>query len=124
MNTAYRVGILDDLAHVRLALRVMLETQPNITIVADMDNIPALLAMPTLDLNLLLLDWELAGPHYAKSITQIRDCFPNIKILVVSVHLDSRLRALEAGADAFFHKGDSGERLQIEIKELLASAQA
>lgn len=115
----YRIAIADDMANVRLALRVLLESLPNIKIVAEADDLGSLLALPAENLDLLLLDWELANPNYKNTISQLRARFPRAKILVVSVHLESRQKAIDGGANAFFHKGDSGNRLQAEIKHLL-----
>lgn len=119
VSTPYRIAIADDMANVRLALRVLLEALPNINVVAEADDLGSLLTLPAENLDLLLLDWELANPNFCNTIKHLRSRFPKAKILVVSVHLESRQKALDGGANAFFHKGDSGNRLQAEIKHLL-----
>jgi len=110
--------LLADDRKVRLALRVLLEQTPGLTIVGEASNAQSLLAQASATRpDLVLLDWTLPGLHEDGSLGTLRRIYPNLSVIVLSGRPEARKRALAAGANAFVSKVDPPERLLAAIGE-------
>jgi two-component system response regulator NreC len=111
MGNKLRVLVADEQADVRYALRTLMQLARELEVevvgeVADADNLLAQIVV--LQPELLLLDWKLPG---LRTLTYLRSQYPDMSIIVLSVHAETRQAALESGADAFVFKGDPVECL-------------
>jgi two-component system response regulator DesR len=119
-----RVIIADDQPKVRFALRVLLESQPDMEIVGEVDEACELLAQVTkASPSVVIMDWLLPGLPAIGSIASLRDVCPNIFIVALSGRPELGQEALRDGADAFVSKIDPPDRLlaaldQNNIKQL------
>jgi DNA-binding NarL/FixJ family response regulator len=114
-----RILIADDEANVRSALRLLLEHEKDLLVVAEATGIADLFSLNhTTKPHLLLLDWEMAGIETAKVAASLQILFPGLLIVALSSRPEARQAALAAGARAFVSKGDPAERLLETIRQL------
>lgn len=112
-----RVLLADDQPEVRSALRLLLEQEPELSIVGEAAETEDLLARAgSGQLDLVLLDWELPGPREGDLLVRLRAIYPGVRVVALSGRPESRRAALSAGADAFVSKGDPPERLLAAVQ--------
>jgi DNA-binding NarL/FixJ family response regulator len=120
-----RILLADNQAKVRFALRVLLERQPGLKVVGEATSAEELLAHPgLLGLDLILLDWNMAGPNGAGLLSALRHDHPSLGIIVLSGRPEARKMALAAGADAFVSKANPPEQLLAAIKGCCQGSEA
>ncbi|MCB0155270.1 MAG: response regulator transcription factor [Anaerolineae bacterium] len=107
-----RTYIVSDEPQLRSAIQFLLDHQPHIKIVADIDKQKLLLAqIEASQPELIMLDWDMFGQATVDLLTNLCVLPKRPKILVLSLRSDVEQLALQAGADLFFNKGDSPEKL-------------
>lgn len=111
-----RVLLADDQSTLRSAVRLLLEQEADVNIVAEVADVPALLTETAKKQpDLVLLDWELPGlqsNHAARAVLQaLHTSCPNVHIIVLSGRPEAGRPALAAGAGSFVSKADPPERL-------------
>jgi DNA-binding NarL/FixJ family response regulator len=117
MTQPIRVLIADDSSRARAGLRTLLATEPDIVVVGEASNgreavhlaaerRPAVVLM---DLQMPLLDG-------AQATRLIKDRWPSVVVVVVTMHADEEAVAIAAGADAFVVKGDAPERVLAALR--------
>ena len=82
----------------------------------------ALAAVQSLQPNLVLADVTLPGQHGLELIKDLRVLYPEVSILVVSMHDESLYaeRALRAGARGYLMKNEGGDKLIEAVRQVLA----
>jgi CheY-like chemotaxis protein len=114
-----RVLLADDDVHVRSALRLLLEQEPDLCIVGESTAAPDLAdQIARTQPGLILLDWELPGLRADGFLARLRVVRPEVRLIALSGRPEQRRDALEAGADAFICKGDSPEALMATVRSL------
>ena len=104
--------IADDSAHARAGLRTLLATEADLAVVGEATNgqeavrlvaehRPAVVVM---DLQMPIMDG-------AQATRLIKRSWPDVVVVVVTVHAVEQAAAVAAGADAFVVKGEAPERL-------------
>jgi DNA-binding NarL/FixJ family response regulator len=96
--------------------------QPNLEVIAEVDNgKDAIKSVVKLKPDIVLSDLSMPKTNGTEAIQQIKRRFPEIKILVLTVHKsEEHVRsALKAGADGYVLKDDSAEELINAIKTIL-----
>jgi len=111
-----RILLADDHIVVRRGLRLLLESQPEFSVVAEASNgNQAVEAAASAQPDVIVLD--IAMPHLngIEAAQRILSAVPNVSIVILSMHSDEGyvLRALKAGAKAYLLK-DSAEGDLIE----------
>jgi len=111
-----RVLLADDQSTLRSAVRLLLEQEADVNIVAEVADVPALLAETAkMHPDLVLLDWELPGlqdNHAVQDVLKtLHTCCPSVQIIVLSGRPEAGRPALAAGASSFVSKADPPERL-------------
>jgi DNA-binding NarL/FixJ family response regulator len=112
-----RVLIADDQLKVRSALKLLLEQDPEVSVVGEAMEAEDLLAQVRgACADLVLLDWELPGLRAVNPLlSTLRVLCPRLSVIVLSGRPEARRAALAAGADAFVSKGDPPERLLAAV---------
>ncbi len=111
-----RILLADDQPKVRSALRLLLEQEPEMSVVGEAAEVEDLLAqVEATQPDLVLLDWELPGLQAADLLPTLRSLHPRLKVIALSGRLEARQAALTAGAEAFVSKGDPPERLLAAV---------
>lgn len=102
----------DAAAHVRSALRLLLEQHPGVTCVAELATGDGLLSvLESANADVLLVDSHVPEVDLSSLLESLRRAQPRLRIVVLSTRPEERERALAAGADAFVSKGDAPEGL-------------
>jgi len=137
-----RVFIADDWPKVRSALRLLLEQDPEMSVVGEATEAEGLLAqVSAIRPDLVLIDWELPGLQAANLSTgatrtepvpsqvegskrsghhllpTLRALCPRLSVIALSGRPEARRAALAAGVDAFVSKGDPPDRLLEAVND-------
>lgn len=114
MNTTHnwRILIADDEQHIRSALRLRLEQEPQLQVVAEAATANGLLiSLEKTAVDVLLLDWDLPGLPIRHLLRLLRMEWPQLRIIAMSSQPEARRPALQAGAAAFLNKGAPPETI-------------
>jgi DNA-binding NarL/FixJ family response regulator len=107
-----RILLADDQPKVRQALRLLLEQEAGMTVVAEAAEAESLLAqVEETRPALVLLDWGLQEATGADQFSALRRACPHVAVIVLSAQPGVEEAALAAGADAFVSKADPPELL-------------
>lgn len=111
--------LADDQSKVRFALRVLLESRSDTSIVGEVDDAYELVEqLSELSPSVIILDWLLPGLSEIGSIKTIREHCPEIAIIALSGRPELGHEALNNGADAFISKIDPPDRLQEALDKI------
>jgi DNA-binding NarL/FixJ family response regulator len=112
-----RILLADDQPKVRLGLRLLLEQEQDMEVVAEAADSRSLLAkVEESQPDLVLLDWGLRSPHTADLLSALYQACPHAAVIVLSAQPGAEESALAAGADAFVSKADPPELLLATIR--------
>jgi DNA-binding NarL/FixJ family response regulator len=114
-----RIVIADGQAPTRVALRLLLQEEPDLEIVgeaADDTEVLALLAHAWPDI--LILDWELPGQPQAQLVPNLRALDHGMRIIALSGRPESEAAAWDAGVDDFVSKSQPPQTLVAAIRDL------
>jgi len=107
-----RVLLADDQSSVRSALRLLIDHNPEFEILGEaVDFVTLFDWVKSCCPDVVLLDWELPDFGGKASLTLLRQHCPHLTIIALSGRPEAQQMALNAGADAFFSKGDPPEWL-------------
>ena len=119
MNEPIRVALIEDHEMVRAGFRMLIESQPDMTIVGEAgsgDEGLELLAQEPADV--VLLDISMPGLDAAETARLIKKERPETAILVVSIHTSQAylLDMLDAGVDGYLPKRAAADELLEAIR--------
>ena len=123
MKSPARILIADDHTILRAGLRSLLDMVPNFEVVGEVDNgKDAILYAGRLKPDLLLTDLSMPKSNGTEAIQRIKNRYPEIKILVLTVHKTEEHvhAALKAGADGYMLKDDTSAELTNAINNILS----
>jgi two-component system NarL family response regulator len=118
-----RIMLVDDHTMVREALRVVLEQDNTMQVVAEAsDGETALQLAEAFAPDVVIMDVSLPGLSGIEATRRLLDSYPKIKVLVLSTHLDRGIiqQMLDAGADGYITKSAAGIELMRGIRSVLA----
>ncbi len=122
MSERPTVMLVDDHAVVRAGIRMLLESQADVTVVAEASSAEdALAVVLDRDPDVIVTDLSMEGIRGAAVVEAFADRFPGSLILVLSM-VDSPAdvrRALEAGAKGYMLKGAAATELPDAISRIL-----
>lgn len=115
-----RIAVVDDQNIFRQSLALLINSVPNFKLIADAGNagdfLEALKTMSPLP-QVLLLDMNMPGMNGMELNEVLRLNYPDIKVVILSVHAEERLIAkmISAGASAYLIKNCDKEELITAI---------
>ncbi|RJQ50913.1 MAG: DNA-binding response regulator [Actinobacteria bacterium] len=123
-----RILLADDQTEIRSALRLWLDQNDGLSVVAESADAADLLsAAAATQAQLVLLDWELPGVGAAGTggeaaglLSRLQQASPGVKVVAMSGRPEARKEAIHAGADAFVSKCEPPEALLSLLSELAA----
>jgi len=118
-----KIVIAEDQTLVRQGLRSLLESEKNIKVVAEAgDGIEAIRLVEKHKPDLVLLDLAMPKMSGLSALRDIKNRYPETKILVLTFHSSEEyiLEAFESGADGYCLKKDSHAELLAAIKNILS----
>lgn len=113
-----RIVIADDHAVVRQALHVMLEMEPEFTVIGEADDgEQALVLADEFHPDLVLMDIRMEGMDGVRATRLLREQHPEISVLILTGFGEDEvlLQAVEAGAQGFLLKDASAEEVKQAI---------
>ena len=122
MQKKHRVLIVEDHTLLRAGLCALLSMDPDIEIVGEADNgRDAVSAVVALEPHVVLTDISMPGMNGLEAIVDIKRRFPQIKILVITIHKTEEYihEALRAGADGYILKDASHDELRVAMRSIL-----
>lgn len=122
MDGKWRILIAEDHALFRAGLRALLEQDGDIEIVGEADNgRDAVRAAGALAPNLVLMDLSMPGMNGIEAIRQIKQRYPDIHALVLTMHGNESYiqESLQAGADGYILKNASHDELRLALHTVL-----
>jgi len=116
--------ICDDHPLVSLALKGVLQKDPQFNIIGEPSSGPELIAMlRSQSCDLVILDYSMPGELDGIALIQyLKRMYPNVRILVFSGTASAALasRCIEAGAHGFMRKTQTGEPVRVAIRSVAA----
>jgi DNA-binding NarL/FixJ family response regulator len=116
-----RVVLAEDHTLVRIGMRLLLETMPDVTVVGEAsDGLEALRLIEQHRPDLVLMDLAMPGLSGLEAVRMSRAQFHEVPILVVSMHADEAYvhQALLAGAAGYLLKGSDREELETALRTI------
>lgn len=113
--------LADDHPVVREGLKRLLLDHPDIVITGEAeDGGAALEGMREATVDILLLDVSMPGPGFVETMRQLRTHYPDVRVLVLSVHPEDQYarRALRAGAHGYLTKDQSPKELVAAVRRV------
>ena len=122
MSEVIRVVIVEDQREVREGLATLLDATPGFVCSASFGRMEdALVAVAAIQPGLMLVDLGLPGMQGTEGISVLRDDFPAMPILALTVYDDDErvFAALCAGASGYLLKNTSSERLVTALNDAM-----
>lgn len=122
MKEQVRVLITDDQRPTRQGLMALLNLTSQIEIIGEAVNgEEAVLMTGKFHPDVVLMDMKMPGMDGLQATRLIKDRWPEIKIIALTIYPYYRNEAVKAGIDAFLLKGCAAEVLQSTILEVKSS---
>lgn len=121
MKLPARILIADDHTILRAGIRSLLDMEPDFQVVGEVDNgQDAVYQAGQLKPDLILSDLSMPKTNGTEAIERIKSRYPDIKILVLTVHKTEEHvhAALKAGADGYVLKDDTSNELISAINNI------
>jgi DNA-binding NarL/FixJ family response regulator len=119
MEKITRLVIADDSPRARHGQRAVLATQPGIEVVGEAgDGKEAVRLVEKIQPDGVILDVRMPGMNGLEAARRIKDRWPEIKVIVLSMYTAYREEALANGADVFLVKGCPVDELLNAIRSL------
>ncbi len=107
-----RVLIADDRPRSRQGLRALLATQPGIEVIGEAGDGHGILELvETTNPDVVVMDAKMPTMDGLAATRTIKERWPEIRVIVLTMYSTHRAEAMAAGADRFLVKGCSAERL-------------
>jgi two-component system response regulator NreC len=126
MNNRIRLLIADDHIIVRSGLRLLLGAEPDIEVVGEaLDGAEVLTLAEKLQPDVILMDIVMAGMDGMEATRQIKNRWPKIQVLVLTMHRSDEyfFEMLKAGASGYVLKGAETDEL-IRAVRVVAEGEA
>jgi two-component system, NarL family, invasion response regulator UvrY len=113
--------IVDDHAIVREGLKKILVESPDIRVVSEAaDGIQAVSIVRSQPLDVVVLDISLPGRNGLEALKIIKDEYPKLPVLMLSIYPEDQyaIRSLKAGASGYLTKESAPNQLVIAIRKV------
>lgn len=121
--TKRRVFVVDDHPIVRQGLAMLVNREPDLTVCGEAEDAQtAMQSMLACKPDILVLDISLNGPDGLDLLKNVRSRYPELPVLVLSMHDESIYaeRALRAGAQGYIMKQEATDRVLVALRRILS----
>jgi DNA-binding NarL/FixJ family response regulator len=118
-----KVFLIDDHPIVRQGLALFIDREPDLMVCGEADSATsALQAIREAAPDFVVLDISLDGPDGLELLKTLRVRYPNLPVLVLSMHDEAVYaeRALRAGANGYIMKQEATDRVLTAIRHILS----
>lgn len=122
---ALKILLIEDDELFRLGLRVRLQQEPDLEVVAEAEDGETAIELASQHpLDVVLLDVGLPGTGGIETCRQMKQRHPHLPVLALTSHSQSALiaRLVEAGAQGYCLKGIAAETLILALRSVVAGA--
>lgn len=119
-----KIMLVDDETSVRYGLRMRFELEVDLEIVGEAENgLEALKLVADYDPDVIVMDVKMAIMDGIEATRKIKQQYPSIAVIILSIHNDlyTREKARTAGAVSFIEKKGSVEELIRAIRQAFLS---
>ena len=120
-DSSIRVLIVDDHPVVRYGVKHVLETDPAILVVGELECVRGIAEkLPEMQPDVVLLDLELGDIRGVEGLRMLRDAAPDLRVIVYTTHDDenSIIEAAELGIDGYLLKGSPKEEILGAVRSV------
>lgn len=123
MSGCVRILLADDHVLIRHGIKNIMKKDSRLNIIGEANNGKELLSfLENSEVDLIILDISMPGLGGMEVIGIVKDKYPWIKILILTMHKNKQYfyNAMSAGADGYLMKDDSDEELLVAIERVAA----
>ena len=117
----YRILLADDHVLIRHGIRIILSSDADLEIVGEVSNGDELLdRLREIAVDMLILDISMPKVSGLELTEILKESYPSLKILVLTMHKNIRFlrRAIAAGADGYLVKSDTEQEIIAAIRKI------
>ncbi|HLK54445.1 MAG TPA: response regulator transcription factor [Candidatus Angelobacter sp.] len=117
-----RIFVVDDHPIVRQGLALMINAEDDLIVCGEAEEAQtALQAIVECKPDILIIDISLNGPDGLELVKHVRTLFPELPILILSMHDEATYaeRALRAKANGYIMKQEATEKVLIAVRRIL-----
>ncbi|HUO13613.1 MAG TPA: response regulator transcription factor [Verrucomicrobiae bacterium] len=118
-----RVLVVDDHPIVRQGLALLINREADLMVCGEAEDAPrAMQSIISAHPDILLLDISLNGPDGLDLLKDVRTRYPELPVLILSMHDESVYaeRALRAGAQGYIMKQEATEKVLVALRRILS----
>ena len=120
MDNTTKILIVEDNHHARQALTALLSIQKGIQSTIEVSNgLEAVNMIKDQVPDLVLMDIRMPIMGGLEATRIIKQSWPQVKVVVLTIYSEGQTDAFSAGADAFLEKGCTTETMMASIQKLL-----
>ena len=125
MDSKIDVLIADDQAKTRRGLKALLRFVPFIDMIWEaQDGEAAMRAVSEIKPDVVLMDIQMPIMDGLEATRRIKDTWPEVKVIILTMHPSYQRKAFAAGADGFLVKGEQSPLIQDLILSLFPDINA
>src|ERR1700722_2452796 len=116
------VFVVDDHPLLRQGLALMINREPDLTVCGEAEEAQAAMrAIAVKQPDILIADISLNGPDGLDLLKSLRTLYPDLPVLILSMHDESIYaeRALRARANGYIMKAEATEKVLIAVRRIL-----
>ena len=117
-----RILVVDDHPIIRQGLAMMVNREADLVVCGEAEDATgAMLVMASSRPDVLIVDISLNGPDGLDLLKNIRNTYPTLPVLILSMHDESIYaeRALRAGANGYIMKQEATEKVLVAVRRIL-----
>lgn len=118
-----KIFVIDDHPIVRQGLTLLINRESDLTVCGEAEDAQtALQAVAALRPDILIVDISLNGPDGLDLLKDVRTRYPELPVLILSMHDESIYaeRALRAGAQGYIMKQEATEKVLVAVRRILS----
>src|SRR6201993_3298511 len=118
-----RVFVVDDHPIVRQGLALLINREDDLAVCGEAeDALAAIQSLAAAKPDILIVDISLNGPDGLDLLKDVRMRYPELPVLILSMHDESIYaeRALRAGAQGYIMKQEATERVLVALRRILS----
>lgn len=120
--TKKRIMVVDDHPIVRQGLALLIDQEPDLVVCGEAEEgMGAMHVLASSRPDIVILDISLNGPDGIDLLKNIRIAYPDLPVLILSMHDESIYaeRALRAGANGYIMKQEATQKLLVAVRRIL-----